>query len=143
MKYEFLLQTWGGFYNEEHKKVHGYEDGYHYFDTEKERAAYIESIKRVEIELGARYFAHSTAEGYHVRDEVIAHRICKHEGKEYHTTCAFPPCYPYIAAKYHVENKWYPGFNDYPLGEDFDYENNKIEIIKEWVVGAFDLDEST
>ncbi len=58
------------------------------------------------------------------------------------TTCTFPPCYPYSTVEYHIENKWYPGFNDYPLGEDFDYEKNKVEIIKEWVVGAFDLDES-
>ncbi len=32
-KYEYLLQTWGGFYNDEHVAIHGKEPGYLWFDT--------------------------------------------------------------------------------------------------------------
>lgn len=49
-----------------------------------------------------------------------------------------------VAFTYNVnlKTKWYPGCNGYPLGEDFDYENNKVKIIQEWITGAFsNLDE--
>ena len=65
------------------------------------------------------------------------HRVIKYEGKEYYSKYELSPNYPYDAAKYHLENKWYPGFNDYPLGEDFDYEN--VETVQEWITGAFDI----
>jgi hypothetical protein len=42
-----------------------------------------------------------------------------------------------------MDNKWYPGFNDYPFGygsetEDI-YSSEDFIIIQEWVSGAFDL----
>ena len=36
-----------------------------------------------------------------------------------------------------MENNWYPGFNDYPLGENFDYNENKVTVIQEWITGSF------
>jgi hypothetical protein len=39
-------------------------------------------------------------------------------------------------AKYTLKWKWTCGFNDYPLGEDFDYDNNHPKIIQEWITGA-------
>ena len=36
-----------------------------------------------------------------------------------------------------MENKWYVGFNDYPMGGDFDYDNEEFEVIQEWISGAF------
>ena len=142
MKYEYMLHTWGGFYNKEFKRVHKYEPGYFYFDSKKERDEYLSKLKKVEESLNARSLAVDVEEGYHLRDgEIVAHRVCKYNGEARHTTRSFPPGYPYAIAVYHIENKWYPGFNDYPFGEDFDYERNKVTIIQEWITGSFNLDD--
>lgn len=137
MKYEYLLHTWGGFYNKEHQ--HSEKSGYHYFDTEKERADYLKKLKALEEKLNARLLATTLSEGYNTRTITILHRVVKWEGKEYYSNYEMSPNYPYDVAKYHLENKWYPGFNDYPLGEDFDYDNNEVETIQEWITGAFDI----
>lgn len=46
--------------------------------------------------------------------------------------------YPYPAAEYFIQSKWYPGFNDYPFGEDYDYSDGNFKIISQWITGAFD-----
>lgn len=51
MKYEYLLHTWGGFYNKEHQDKHGEVKGYHYFDTEQERSDYLAKLRKIETEL--------------------------------------------------------------------------------------------
>ena len=42
--------------------------------------------------------------------------------------------------EYIIEEKWYPGFNDYPLGEDFDYNSDGFEVIQEWITGGFNVE---
>ena len=137
MKYEYLLHTWGGFYNKYYQEKHGEVPGYHYFDSKEERDEYLENLKKIEIELSAFHLATILCEGYNTREVTTLHRVIKYEGKEYYSKYELSPNYPYDAAKYHLENKWYPGFNDYPLGEDFDYEN--VETVQEWITGAFDI----
>jgi hypothetical protein len=137
MKYEYLLHTWGGFYNKEHQ--HSEESGYHYFDTEKERDDYLKKLKALEEKLNARHLVATLSEGYNTRTKTILHRVVKWDGKEYYSNYEMSPNYPYDVAKYHLENKWYLGFNDYPIGEDFDYDNNEVETIQEWITGAFDI----
>ena len=139
MKYEYLLHTWGGFYNEEHKKIHKQEEGYHYFDTKEDRESYIKSLRCIEDKLNARHLMADLDEGYHTRTEVVAHRITRYKGKDYHTTRVFPPCYPFSSAEYFMENKWYLGFNDYPLGMDFDYSDSEVIVVSEWIEGAFSV----
>lgn len=139
MKYEYMLDTWGGFYNENHKAVHGKDSGYHYFDTSEERDKYIEELRKIEKKLNAKSLMISLEEGFHTRIKVVAHRLTEYNGKTHHTTYEFPPCYPYEVAVYHLENKWYLGFNDYPLGEDFDYSDPKVFVVSEWIEGAFSL----
>ena len=137
MKYEYLLHTWGGFYNKYYQEKHGEVPGYHYFDSKEERDEYLEKLKKIEIELSAFHLVTILSEGYNTREVTTLHRVIKYEGKEYYSKYELSPNYPYDAAKYHLENKWYPGFNDYPLGEDFDYEN--VETVQEWITGAFDI----
>ena len=137
MKYEYLLHTWGGFYNKYYQEKHGEVSGYHYFDSKEERDEYLEKLKKIEIELSAFHLVTILSEGYNAREVTTLHRVIKYEGKEYYSKYELSPNYPYDAAKYHLENKWYPGFNDYPLGEDFDYEN--VETVQEWITGAFDI----
>jgi len=138
-KYEYMLNTWGGFYNKEYQKIHGKKCGLHYFDTENDRDNYLDKLKLIEVNYNAKHLMFTVAEGFHTRTNVVAHRVCRHDGKFYHTKHEFWPCYSYSSALYHMEYKWYLGFNDYPLGEDFDYDKNQIEIIQEWISGAFSL----
>lgn len=142
MKYQYLLHTWGGFYNDEYKSSHNESSGYHYFDTKLERTQYLEKLKEIEAQLSAFHLATDISEGYNTRTNTVLHRVIKWESKEYYSSYILPPNYPYGTAKYHLENKWYPGFNDYPLGEEFDYEKNKVETVQEWITGAFDVVDS-
>jgi hypothetical protein len=137
MKYEYFLLTWGGFYNKEYKDLHNEKPGYHYFDNKEDRDNYISKLRGIEKELSASYLMLVEREGYHVRSEVTINRVSKFEGKEIHTERKMGPGFEYSSAIYHLENKWYPGFNDYPFGEDFDYDTEGFEVIQEWVTGAF------
>mgnify|MGYP003453093985 CR=1 FL=1 len=46
MKYEYLLHTWGGFYNKYYQEEHGEVPGYHYFDSKEERDEYFQNFQR-------------------------------------------------------------------------------------------------
>jgi hypothetical protein len=141
-KYQYHLQTWGGFYNKEH--THGFKSGDYIFDTLEERDAYINKLKQAEIDYPkARMLALSTSEGYNCNVRTTLHRVIEFENKEYYTTYDMGINFPYSTAQFHMEYKWYPGFNDYPLGENFPYDNpkeyQKIKIKQEWITGAFNL----
>lgn len=137
MKYQYHVQTWGGFYNDEYKAIHGLSAGDFVFDTKEERREFIEKLEAIAKKMQAYHLCTSLSEGFNCNTRTIAHRVCKINGKEYHDSCDLGVNYPYDTALYWMENKWYPGFNSYPLGEDFDYENAEIEIVAEWVEGAF------
>ena len=138
-KFEYYVKTWGGFYNEEHKQIHGLSEGDYWFDTKIEADKFIEDRKKIEKELGANYLACELHSGYTTRIKTELHRVIEYEGKEYYTSYDIGYNYPMKAALYHMEYKWYPGFNDYPLGEDFNY--SKVKIKQEWVTGAYTKDE--
>jgi len=137
MKYEYLLHTWGGFYNDQYSKIHKKKDGFIYFDTKIERDTYVKELEVIEQRLNARHLVIKLSEGYNTRTIIMLHRVIKFDGKEYYSEYKLSPNYEFDVAKYHLENKWYPGFNDYPLGEDFDYE--KVKTVQEWITGAFDI----
>lgn len=141
MKYEYLLYTWGGFYNEYNKGIHKEQEGYHYFDTEEERSKYIHKLKAIEKDTNALYLMTHLAEGYYVRTIPMLHRVIRYKGKEYYSYDTRLPGTPYYAMKYNLENKWYPGCNDYPLGEDFEHYDD-VETVQEWITGAFDINDS-
>lgn len=137
MPYLYYLYTWGGFYNKEFQDIHGYIGGGRNFNTAKEREEYLDTLKQVEIKLNARHLAFRTCEGFNTLVPTILHRVVEYKGNQYYSNNDMGIGYPYGAAEYHMQWKWYPGFNDYPLGEDFDYDKEKFTIIQEWITGSF------
>ena len=139
LKYQYHLKTWGGFYNTQHK--HGFKEGDYLFNTEVERGNYINLLEDVSKKLNAHVLVTSLSEGYSCSIRTVCHRVSSYKDKEYYTTWDLGVNYPFSTAKYIIKDKWYPGFNDYPLGEDFDYENKDFKIVSEWITGAMDVTE--
>ena len=140
LKYEYHLLTWGGFYSEEYSKIHNKPEGDFWFDTPEERQKFLDELREVEKDLNARRLAVQLTEGYCCRIRTVLHRVVEWDGERYYSQYDMGINYPFSAAKYHMEEKWRPGFNDYPLGEDFDYYKNNVTIIQEWITGAFHED---
>lgn len=69
--YEYHLFTWGGFYNEEHRKKHGLIPGNHWFKTYKDREDYCNLLKDLEKQLNAKSLAFDFNEGYYTRYKSI------------------------------------------------------------------------
>lgn len=136
-KYQYFLHTWGGFYNTWHQEKHGYKEGEFLFDTSAERQQYMEELEAVSEVLNAHMLATSTSEGFACDVRTVLHRVVEWEGKQYYSQRDMGPNYPLDTAMYFIEYNWYPGFNDYPLGEDFDYEAHEVKVLKEWITGAF------
>lgn len=135
--YQYHALTWGGFYNKEYKSIHGLDSGDFIFKTESERDKFIKERKSIESKLGAHSLVFSLSEGFCCDIRTVLHRVVNIDGKDYYSSYDMGINYPFSVASYHLENKWYTGFNDYPLGEDFDYENAKIKKVKEWITGAW------
>ena len=100
MKYEYLLKTWGGFYNEEYQKQHGYHSGYFWFDTAEKRERYISELQEVEHKLNARVLCMSTDEGTEVRYRTIAKMSLVYRGAEYPSEFDFGFAYPADRAEF-------------------------------------------
>lgn len=141
IKYEYFVHTWGGFYNEHNKEVHKQEEGSKWFNTKEERDKYIDNLYKLCDSLNTpdACLAKVVAEGYNTRELPTCHRVVEYEGKEYYTKYDWEWSASYSNLRYWMEYKWYPGFNDYPLGEDFDY--SKVKVVQEWITGAFDIHE--
>ena len=135
-KYKYHLHTWGGFYNEQYSKIHQKPQGDFWFDTAEARQQFIDELKVIEEKLDARHLAMTLSEGYCCRINTVLHRVIEWEGKRYYSKYDMGINYPFSVAKYHLEWKWTCGFNDYPLGEDFDYDENQPKVIQEWITGA-------
>lgn len=102
-KYEYLLHTWGGFYNDEHKAKHGLEPGYFWFSTIGERQKFLDNLKEIEKKYDAYYLAFSFEEGKHVRYRTIARMKLVYDDKEYPYECDFGFGYPVESAHYMCE----------------------------------------
>lgn len=133
-KYEYHVRTWGGFYNEEYQSVHKKESGDFWFDTIEARRAYIDELRQIEQTMNARHLALTTTEGFCCRIRTVCHRVIEFDGKQYYTTSDLGVNCSFSVAEYWMSDKWYPGFNDEPLGEDFDY--TKVKVVAEWITGA-------
>lgn len=142
-KYEYHLFTWGGFYNKQYFQIHKKPNGNFWFETAEERQIFIDELKAIEEKLDARHLVMTLSEGYCCRIRTVLHRVIEFENERYYSKYDMGVNYPIDVAKYHLELKWTFGFNNYPLGEDFDYasEEENIKIISEWITGASqDLD---
>lgn len=82
-KYEYLLHTWGGFYNDEHQVKHGKEEGYFFFDTMAELQDYLKDLRKIEDDLNANHLAIVINEGTHVRYKTTAKMVFRYKGNEY------------------------------------------------------------
>lgn len=85
IKYQFSVVTWGGFYNEEYKRIHGYEEGKKVFDSKQEREEYINKLQLTETELSAHHLAMTFDEGFTVNTSVTLHRVIKLKDKFYYS----------------------------------------------------------
>jgi hypothetical protein len=137
LRYQYYLNTWGGFYNDEYKLVHGKDEGSYWFDTAEQRESYISELRDIVEKLNARSLAISISEGYHTAIHTKLHRVIEWDGKRYYSECDMGIGCDFGPAQYHIEYKWRPGFNDYPLGTEFDYD--KVKVIEEWITGAFSV----
>lgn len=140
-KYQYYLKTWGGFYNDCYTKIHGYLPVEMYFNSLEEREDYLNNLKTIEKELGAKHLAYVEAEGYHISEPVVLNRISRYDNKDYYSSNKLTPGFELSTALYIMDWKWYPGCNDYPLGEEHDYEKNPVQIVKEWITGGVDTTE--
>ena len=134
-EYRYHASTWGGFYNEEFKKIHGLSEGDFIFKTKAEREAFVKCREKIEVDLNARVLCFCLTEGFCCDIHTILHRVVEFNRVRHYSSLDLGINYPFSAARYHLEDKWRPGFNDYPLGENFDY--GKIKIISEWITGAW------
>lgn len=144
LKYEYYIYTWGGFYNEEYKKIHNYEKGPRWFNSKEERDDYITELKLVEKKLNARHLACHLDEGYCTRQPTILHRVVEYKGERIYSKNEINWCWEYSVAAFHNEYKWYPGFNDYAVCEHFkltedEIQWNEVKTIQEWITGAISL----
>lgn len=133
LKYEYHLFTWGGFYSDEYFKIHQKPSGDFWFKTEEERQTFIDELRTIEKELNAKHLLMYLSEGYCCRMRTVLHRVVEWNGERYYTSNDLG--INYHGAEFILEYKWCLGFNDYPLGEDFDYDNNDVTIIQEWITG--------
>tara|TARA_R110000850_G_scaffold89835_1_gene191962 strand:- start:5 stop:427 length:423 start_codon:yes stop_codon:yes gene_type:complete len=136
--YQYHVRTWGGFYNKEYKDLHGLEDGDFFFDTAHERQVFIDHRRDIEQKLGANVLMIKETESYHCNIKTVCHRVVEIEGVSHYSSRSMGVNYSFDSAKYFMDNKWYTGFNDYPLGDDFDYDTVEIKYLKEWITGAED-----
>lgn len=137
-KYQYHVKTWGGFYNEEYRAIHGLEEGDFLFNTEEERTDFVNQRRALERDLAAKSLVVVKTEGYHCNVCTMCHRICEYQGVEYYSSDDLGVNYSRSAAEYWMEWKWYPGFNDYPLGRDFEhYDSKHFKVKAEWITGAF------
>ena len=139
MKYLYYLYTWGGFYNNVYVQIHKQRPGSFWFNTKVDRQIYIDTLKDIEIKLSANTLAIELSEGYHCMVSTELHRCIEFEGNTYYSTYDLGINYPFDTALYHLQYKWRLGYNDYPLGDTFNYNDFNIKLIKEWITGAFDI----
>ena len=139
-KYEYYLKLWGGLFN---RNDHDIKEGHHYFDTKNERDYYLLKAKQVKDNLDRpdACVAYRKDEGYAVRILPKCHRVFKYKGSYFYSVYEYSFSNTSISElHYFMEYKWVPGFNDEiieeKLNEKIDY--SKVEIIKEWVTGAFE-----
>jgi len=151
MKYEYVLHTWGGFYNKEHKAIHKKESGYHYFDTKEERESFKEELEILSELLIATTLMTEESEGFNSRVHTVLHRICEYKGQKLHDEYDLGPNYEYRYARYHMIWKWYPGFNHYPFREQIEADYPELEYdsyfdvpgfkqLSQWITGAFEIE---
>jgi hypothetical protein len=99
-KHEYMLHTWGGFYNKEHADKHGLSGGYFWFDTESEREEYLDYLRRKEVELSAHALAFDMSDGTNVRARTVASLTLEYYNTVYQIQYDFGYAYPCESAEF-------------------------------------------
>lgn len=92
-KYEYMFHTWGGFYNKQHKDIHGKEEGYFFFDTKEDRERYLNDLLNIEKQLNAIRLVYTFEEGNNVRYKTIAKMQLLYNNKWYDFSYDFGHAY--------------------------------------------------
>lgn len=144
-QYKYMLHTWGGFFNEEFKNIHGQEPGYEFFDSMEELNKRLDYLKSIELSLSANYLAHDIKEGFDVLYRTIAKMNLIYKGKKYPYEYDFGFAYPIEAAEYIFEDgnyacdcnrsnflhKRYPEVpEDLECGEEIEMEDFEVTLVK-------------
>jgi hypothetical protein len=103
-KYEYMLHTWGGFYNAEHAAKHGLKGGYFWFDTAKERDDYLKNLQAIEKRLSAHALAFTTSEGDNTRLRTVAEMTLIHDWKSYDFEYDFGYAFDHESARFMFTN---------------------------------------
>lgn len=136
LKYEYLLSTWGGFYNDKNFKIHGESEGNYYFDSNESRQIYLDKLQQIEKDLNIYKLCFNKSEGYNCREFPTLHRVFKYQDKIYHQELKYDFNYSFDHCDYYLQNKWILG--DF-LGEGVDYNYDEVVIIQEWIEGSFTI----
>ncbi len=141
LKYRYSVFTWGGFYNKQYQEKHGHTEGQKIFDTLEERNQYITMLRGIELAMEAKHLMVVTDEGFAVDTPVILHRVTKYGDKYYYSKNVINTASTFEddlrGPSYIMNWKWYPGFNDEPIGDSDEIDYEHAEVIQEWITGAF------
>jgi len=100
-KYEYMLNVWGGFFNDEFSKKHGKKEGYYFFDTMEELTIYLNELKSIKCN---GVLMSNIEEGTLVRYKTIAKMKMKYNDKIYDYEYDFGYAYPIHSAYYMFED---------------------------------------
>ena len=100
-KYEYMLHTWGGFYNPEYN--HGMEAGTFWFDSAEERQAYLDRLRVLEAEYNAKHLVYTMKEGTETRLRTVAKMVFEYGGRSFDFQLDFGYAYPVHSAFYMFE----------------------------------------
>lgn len=79
----YYLRVWGGFFNEEFKKIHNREPGHYWFATSEERDAFLEELRGEHKRLNAAPLVSHRESGLWTRTQHIAKMTFVYQGNEY------------------------------------------------------------
>lgn len=102
-KYEYLLNVWGGMFNEENLKLHSEKEGYYWFDTSKKREVFLKRLQRIanSLNLGLVY---AKKEGFKMRYETWIKAKVLYENIMYDLSYNFGYGFPEDVAIFNFEN---------------------------------------
>jgi len=103
--YEYFLYTYGGFYNSEFQKKHGFIKGTHWFESEEDRQAYIHKLNKLTISTLNYNLFMTKDEGRHTRYRTILTVVMEHGEALYE----YKHAYEYFFDSERLKNTWFKG----------------------------------
>jgi hypothetical protein len=98
-KYEYMCQLWGGYFNAGVERCEEFTEGYHWFDSEKDRAMFLCAAREDARRVG-KCLATNTEEGTHTRKRTVARFTLEYLGKLYECENDFGYAYSHESARF-------------------------------------------